>query len=120
MAISSRIAKLGQASTLNMLNGVPHRYCPLCYNTLIPFSTACCADCACAMDATNPEPLKARILLSSGTESLYLQSFLKGHVVTTTHHVHALTLPENTARQLLNKIKSRWPVAQLSYSIKGA
>lgn len=64
--------------------------------------------------------MKAQIQLTPGIKPLYLQCVTKGHVVTTYNSNIAITLPESTARQLLNKIKSRWPVAQLSYSIKGA
>ncbi|EPR4993737.1 hypothetical protein ACU6DI_002782 [Vibrio navarrensis] len=61
--------------------------------------------------------MKAQIVLSSGSNPLYLQYVSKGHVVTTYKPSMAITLPESTARQLLTKVQSRWPLAQLSYEL---
>ncbi|EGQ8085941.1 hypothetical protein D3N24_20775 [Vibrio vulnificus] len=61
--------------------------------------------------------MKVQIVLSSGSNPLYLQYVSKGHVVTTYKPNMAITLPESTARQLLTKVQSRWPMAQLSYSL---
>lgn len=61
--------------------------------------------------------MKVQIQLAPGTNPLYLQYVSKGHVVTTYKPSMAITMPESTARQLLTKVQSRWPMAQLSFRL---
>ncbi|MBE4592212.1 hypothetical protein BOO24_07490 [Vibrio navarrensis] len=61
--------------------------------------------------------MKARILLVSGPHPRFLMTNERGFVETTSKQSEAVSLPQAQAVKVLESIKSKWPLAQLSYEL---
>ncbi|HFQ5075251.1 TPA: hypothetical protein ACGU7E_004281 [Vibrio vulnificus] len=61
--------------------------------------------------------MKVQIQLTSGVHPRFLMSTERGFVETTSKQSEAIRFTQAQANQVLESIKPKWPLAQLSYEL---